>query len=273
MATLGIDLSRLSTADLLRLRDAAEARDQPELAAEVAAVLEHRRRTPSQALAAWIDSSPPPSWGHGQARDDGLEATSGRWLGVTAAALGAALLAGGTAWWLTRPPPPAPAPHLEAALAAPAAPPTVAAADPLAAPPSAERPELPGPAAAAPAEPRTRAKTRKRARQPAVSETVATAGSAPAETSADTSPPCAIGDGAADRLVCAAPSLSAAHQAMLDAYDHALAAGADKDAIDRTQAKWREVRDGARDPDTLSGLYHRRIGELEAAAAKARRQR
>lgn len=270
MATLGIDLSRLSTADLLRLRDAAEARGQPELAAEVAAVLEHRRHTPGQALAAWIERPSAGAWTSGHGGEDEIEATSGRWLGVTVAAFGAALLAGGTAWWLTRPPPPAPPPRLEAALATPSAPPPAASPEPLAAPPPAELvAETP---AAAPAEHRAPAKARKRTRRAPAAQAAAKAeAAAPAATEA--APPCALGDGAADRLVCAAPSLSAAHQAMLDAYEHAIAAGADRDAIDRTQAKWREVRDGARDPDTLSGLYHRRIGELESAAAKARRKR
>lgn len=71
----------------------------------------------------------------------------------------------------------------------------------------------------------------------------------------------------ADRLICAYPSLAVQHWAMRQAYEHALAAGADPLAVDEGQAEWRVARNAAGDRKALAALYARRIRELNAAAA------
>jgi hypothetical protein len=69
----------------------------------------------------------------------------------------------------------------------------------------------------------------------------------------------------ADRLVCANRDLAAAHERMRQAYERALAAGADPLQIDREQARWRATRDAARiRPAAMARLYERRIEDLEA---------
>jgi hypothetical protein len=71
----------------------------------------------------------------------------------------------------------------------------------------------------------------------------------------------------ADRLVCANRDLAAAHERMRQAYERALAAGADPLRIDREQATWRAARDSVRArPAAMARLYERRIQDLEARA-------
>ncbi len=70
----------------------------------------------------------------------------------------------------------------------------------------------------------------------------------------------------ADRLVCERPTLAAQDLAMRQAYDRALAAGADRLKIDRAQAQWRGRRDRATSEQDLTQLYASRIAELDRAA-------
>jgi hypothetical protein len=55
---------------------------------------------------------------------------------------------------------------------------------------------------------------------------------------------------------------------MRAAYERAIAAGADRLALDRGQAKWRRVRDHADSRRELAALYARRIADLRAAARR-----
>jgi hypothetical protein len=73
----------------------------------------------------------------------------------------------------------------------------------------------------------------------------------------------------ADQTVCASRALTAQHRQMRDAYERAIAAGADPLLVDRDQAEFRIRRDGVSNRDTLAKLYDRRIRELNAAAARA----
>lgn len=79
---------------------------------------------------------------------------------------------------------------------------------------------------------------------------------------------CRLAATPADRLVCATPALEVQHRRMRQAYEAALAAGADPLEIDRGQAQWRVRRNGAGDRAALGALYQRRIRELSAEAAK-----
>jgi hypothetical protein len=85
--------------------------------------------------------------------------------------------------------------------------------------------------------------------------------------------PCRSPASVADRLVCARPGLASLDRDMRRAYDRALAAGADRLAVDRAQAKWRERRDQAASEAELSLLYAQRIAELDDAARRPRRLR
>lgn len=73
----------------------------------------------------------------------------------------------------------------------------------------------------------------------------------------------------ADRLLCANPALKVQERRMKEAYERALAAGADPLAIDRGQAEWRAVRNAADDRAELADLYARRTRELREAAETA----
>ena len=81
--------------------------------------------------------------------------------------------------------------------------------------------------------------------------------------------PCRLGSTWADRAVCNNPRLEAQHRRMRQAYERALAAGADPLVIDRAQAEWREARNNASRGD-LGALYARRIRDLDAAARAPR---
>jgi uncharacterized protein YecT (DUF1311 family) len=91
---------------------------------------------------------------------------------------------------------------------------------------------------------------------------------APAAKSAAIPYRCRLAQTTADQLVCANPALETQHRRMRQAYEAALAAGADPLEIDRVQATWRAARDGADSRTELSALYARRIRELNAEAAK-----
>jgi hypothetical protein len=76
---------------------------------------------------------------------------------------------------------------------------------------------------------------------------------------------------AADRLVCSEPALATLDRRMRAAYARAIAAGADRLEIDRSQARWHGARDRATGAGQLAQLYARRIADLEAAARNPRR--
>jgi hypothetical protein len=75
----------------------------------------------------------------------------------------------------------------------------------------------------------------------------------------------------ADRLLCANPTLKVQERRMKEAYERALAAGADPLVIDRGQAEWRASRNAADDRGELADLYARRTRELREAAETAAR--
>ncbi|WP_309087433.1 hypothetical protein [Phenylobacterium sp.] len=75
----------------------------------------------------------------------------------------------------------------------------------------------------------------------------------------------------ADRLLCANPTLKIQERRMKDAYERALAAGADPLVIDRGQAEWRAMRNAADTRAELADLYARRTRELSEAAETAAR--
>lgn len=69
----------------------------------------------------------------------------------------------------------------------------------------------------------------------------------------------------AERALCLNPDLRAADVRMREAYDKALAAGADRQALDREQAEWRTARNmAAHSKDAVARLYDQRIEELTA---------
>lgn len=82
---------------------------------------------------------------------------------------------------------------------------------------------------------------------------------------------CASRSTPADRLLCANPTLKVQERRMKEAYERALAAGADPLAIDRGQAEWRAVLSGADTRAELADLYARRTRELTEAAETAER--
>jgi hypothetical protein len=85
--------------------------------------------------------------------------------------------------------------------------------------------------------------------------------------------PCRAPASVADRLVCERPGLGSLDRTMRRAYDEALAAGADRLAIDRGQARWRGQRDRATSEAELSRLYAERIADLDDAARQSARRR
>ena len=66
----------------------------------------------------------------------------------------------------------------------------------------------------------------------------------------------------ADRLVCGYPSLGRREQGLRSAYQAAIAAGSDPQALEAEQAAWRAGRDAISDRLALTDLYDQRIREL-----------
>jgi hypothetical protein len=81
---------------------------------------------------------------------------------------------------------------------------------------------------------------------------------------------CRLRSTPADRLICAYPQLAIQHRQMRQAYEKALAAGADPLTVDAAQADWRALRNSASTRAELSMLYTQRIRQLEAAATAPR---
>jgi uncharacterized protein YecT (DUF1311 family) len=83
---------------------------------------------------------------------------------------------------------------------------------------------------------------------------------APARPAID---PCLFEPTAADRLLCANPSLAEADRRMRRAYDEALGSVADRRQVEDDQARWRAQRDRASDPAQVQELYDARTRDLE----------
>jgi uncharacterized protein YecT (DUF1311 family) len=181
---------------------------------------------------------------------------------VMAAGMGAAIAAGVSWALMTAPQPPSPPGPPRAAPAIPAPAPELSQLPPLrlrpVAPPMTERP------------PRPRPGELRQAREvrpaPPVARSAHVRAAAPRPPAA-----CRAPQSPADRLVCARPALAAQDREMRRAYDRALAAGADRLAIDAGQARWRGRRDRTTSEADLARLYARRIAELDAAARARRR--
>lgn len=255
---LGMDLSSLNVAELRRVLEAARARNQADLAAQLLAELQSRRAEPG----VWLGRSP---------GDDGApRALDDRWdepveadarerdppsrAVVMAGALVGLVLACGLGWWgtvaLRAPPPPPPPPPAQRAQVVRT----------LVAPPLSK---VPATAEATP--------------PPEVASASSEAAAARPVRPAPASPPagprandCRSQATPADRLVCRYPMLARQHQRLQAAYAEALAAGADAREIDQGQAEWRATRDQTTDRHVLGQLYDARIAELEAEAAHAR---
>jgi uncharacterized protein YecT (DUF1311 family) len=72
------------------------------------------------------------------------------------------------------------------------------------------------------------------------------------------------------KLICATPELAAADRTLAAAYQHALAASADPDALRDSERAWLVARDGApADVDQLRGLYAERIRALGGAPSSS----
>jgi len=67
-----------------------------------------------------------------------------------------------------------------------------------------------------------------------------------------------------ERMVCARPELAAADRRLNEAYEDAIAAGADRAALRLEQDRWLALREGAApDPNAVRDVYERRIRELQ----------
>jgi uncharacterized protein YecT (DUF1311 family) len=70
---------------------------------------------------------------------------------------------------------------------------------------------------------------------------------------------------AAERMICSRPDLAAADRRLNEAYEDAIAAGADRAALRLEQDRWLAIREGAApDPDAVRDVYERRIEELRS---------
>ena len=69
---------------------------------------------------------------------------------------------------------------------------------------------------------------------------------------------------ASERMVCSRQDLAAADRRLNEAYENAIAAGADRSALRREQDRWLATREAAApDPDAVRDVYEQRIRELE----------
>jgi uncharacterized protein YecT (DUF1311 family) len=74
----------------------------------------------------------------------------------------------------------------------------------------------------------------------------------------------------AARAICGSPSLRAADRRLKQAYERAVAAGVDRQELDRQQAEWRTAQNVyANSKDALARSYELRIGQLEGTAKSA----
>lgn len=238
---LGIQLSTLSTREVRRLLESAQARQQEGLARQLQAELDARigRGSARPAPVAdrfvepvEIDAPPPTLFVPPRVRRRKPAVPM-------AAGVAVAVLAGGLTWGLSvpldRPPATKAAPPRAAMALVQVAAPAEASPEPV----EAEDVASPAPIKVASATPLPKARP----------------------------DPCRTAVTAADRMVCRTPALDAQHRRMRAAYNRAVAAGADRISLDSDQARWRRSRDRTVDRQALASLYSRRIRELEALAA------
>lgn len=282
---LRIDLSILNRAELLRLRDQAQARGQAGLADQVQAELDARAaggaapRPLAQPADEGDDVAPmrapdEPFAGADDLRLDGVGRPAPRRRRPLAFGLAAVAAAFGVAFgWgflgapgLPRPAPPEPAPA--AAPASPRVAVTPAPATPRAAVARLDPPVAPEPQAAPPP-----AQPEHRPPKPAPEPPPPALKARSADTAADDAvsrprrvDPCANPPTPADRLLCHDLALNLLERELRDAYGRALDAGVDPVALRADQAAWRAERDPVSDPRTLARLYDRRIRDLRAQA-------
>lgn len=243
---LQIELSALSAPELKRLLEVARSRNQTALAEQLVAELQARptraaewRQAPSMNYMADLEFEPGPEpvrWRRGGV--------------MVATAAIAAFVSAAVTWGLSMPATPGPQPAAVAAQTPPPPRATVALASlapvPVAPPPDA--------APMVSAEPRPDPPKRvAKARPPAAR--------ARARRCHDLPTP-------AQRLICGYPSLAAQDRQLRTAYDKALAAGADRRALDRGQAVWRSESEQVADHRALADRYARRLRELDAAAGR-----
>ena len=305
----GLDLSGLNRQQLANALEAARQRNQHELSDRLELEL-RARRTRATGVTSWSvfhderdRQEQPDAWWEDLRQEAELPAApppskAPVILGVTAAVL----VSAGLGWWLSRPEAP-PTPRVETAALAepePEPPPAAVALAPsppvvvapahrtVAAPPAPKRVAAPKPVvevAKAPAPKPVIAAPAPKPVQIAKAEVVppapkskpAPALSAEKLGSDATSAPavsasCRAKPTPADRTICSHPELAAKHDAMVRAYDNAIAAGANALVVDRAQAEWRTTRNRISDPKRLARLYDEHTRELNAVARAAARQ-
>lgn len=238
---LRIELSALSAQELKRLLDMARARNQSALAEQLLNELASRPATAQE----W---SPVPMTYTPRHEPEVAEAAAPRRNGamVATAAL-AAFVSAAVTWGISVPPP------ARQSLLDPGQPPPRAAVVLASTAPAPPEPEpLPEPV---PSEPVQAEPARVR---------LASAASGPNRAREN---PCYDLPTAAERLVCGYPTLAAQDRQLRSAYERALAAGADRRDLDRSQAQWRDASADVTDRAVLGERFARRIRELEAVAS------
>lgn len=236
---LRIELSALSAQELKRLLDMARARNQSALAEQLLSELATRPATAR-------DWSPLPMTYTPRAEPEVAEvAPPPRRNGAMMATAALAAFVSAAVTWGISVPAPTRQPALDAAQ------PTQRAAVVLASMAPAS------PAAEAPAEP------------PQAEPAPIRLASASAAARGDRGNPCYALPTAAERLVCGYPTLAAQDRQLRAAYERALAAGADRRDLDRSQAQWRNGSADVADRAVLGERYARRIRELEVVASAA----
>lgn len=230
---LRIELSALSAQELKRLLDMARARNQSALAEQLLSELASR---PTSADA-W---APVPMSYTPRAEPEVAAPPPARRNGaLMATAALAAFVSAAVTWGISMPPPREPA----RVVVQPAPRAAVVLASLTPAPP---QPETTIEAEPAP---------------------IRVAGVAQRTPARDDDNPCYDLPTAAERLVCGYPTLAAQDRQLRSAYERALAAGADRRDLDRSQAQWRDGSADVSDRAVLGERFARRIRELEAVAS------
>ena len=241
---LTVDMSTLSRAELQRLLASARSRNQPGLETRVLEELEARASGAPRPMA--IPAAPAPAFAARPARPARTGPRRSTVAGLSIAASAVVVLGWGLSVNL---------PQLDlfrSPAAAPIAPPqppraTVALVSLSETPTEAEVHAAPQPPL------------------PAVAPLTAT----PRTTASN---PCYEKPTPAERLLCGYPSIALRDRALKDAYDRALAAGADPVVLATAQAAWRARSARIQEWQPLARSYDEQIRELEAAAASPQGQ-
>ena len=236
---LRIELSALSAQELKRLLDMARARNQSALAEQLLSELATRPATAE-------DWSPiPMTYTPRDEREVAAPAPPARRNGAMMATAALAAFVSAAVTWGISVPAPTRQPVLDAAQPPPRTAVVLASMAPV------------GPVAEASAEP------------PRAAPAQARLASASVASVRDRGNPCYDLPTAAERLVCGYPTLAAQDRQLRAAYERALAAGADRRDLDRSQAQWRVASADVADRTVLGERYARRIRELEVVASAA----